>query len=419
MALDPNIILHGTRGLSPLDVSGRVQSGLQTVGIFQQMRNEQELAPLRKSILEGQSAGLALANQQRQAEMLEATRKRDLRGLANSYLSVKSLIDAGKYKEAADKLAPGIEQSIAAGQTVADMSDSIQAEETLRSGNAEDIALLQRQGEAIVEQARFEGLVPEDPAKLGRKGQARGFAPQKDPETGEFFAISFDPNTESFTKQVIPGAKGLTKKEEIQMEAKAREDIAKLDLSKTQQKELIKQRVARSGEIRSELADRNRSAARSQTLIQDALFTVANASEGLTATIKTSLARLLPGVDVSDEGALDSVLKRLALEQLQQFKGPTTDFEFNVTQQIVGQLGDPRSANIARLKSLSRNNWFMARELEQFNKFMKGGGDPDQFAFDFDEKITTKKGSVSLKNLQDVAVQNNMTIEEVINRLDK
>ena len=139
----------------------------------------------------------------------------------------------------------------------------------------------------------------------------------------------------------------------------------------------------------------------------------------MTANVKTALARLLPGVDVSDEGALDSVLKRLALEQLQQFKGPTTNFEFNVTQQIVGKLGDPRSANVARLKSLSRNNWFMQRELEQYNNFVKEGGDPDQFSFSFDEKIKTNGGEVSLKNLQDVAVNNNMTIDEVLARLNQ
>jgi len=167
MALDPNIILRGVQSFQQPDVGAAVQQGLQNVGIFQQMRNEQALAPLRQAVLERQATGQALANQQRQAEILEATRKRDLRGLANSYLGVKSLIDAGKYKEAADKIAPGIEQSIAAGQTVADMSDSIQAVETLRSGDAEGIAGLIQQGKGIVEAAEAEGLVTTD---AGRRG---------------------------------------------------------------------------------------------------------------------------------------------------------------------------------------------------------------------------------------------------------
>lgn len=415
MALDPSIVFRGTIPQLP-DVGARLARGAQAQGIFQNMRNEAAMAPVRQQVAETTAALNKIKLAEAEAQRVEGIKQRDITNIATNYELHKRNLTAGNYEQVASELESYVERQRAAGQTDSDLSDTLNAIEVLRSNDSNAITALIDAGKSASDFARGRGWIG---AKTGKGGQARAFAPEKDPETGQFFAISFDPNTNSFQKQEIPGAKGMTKKEEIAMEAKAREEINQLDVSKTQKKELIKQRIARSGEIRSELSDRNRNAARAQGVVQEALLTVSNATEGLTANVKTALARLLPGVDVSDEGALDSVLKRLALEQLQQFKGPTTDFEFNVTQQIVGKLGDPRSANIARLKSLSRNNWFMQREFEQYNNFVKDGGDPDQFSFSFDEKIKTNKGEVSLKNLQDVAVSNNMTIDEVLERLNK
>jgi hypothetical protein len=415
MALDPSLVFRqfipSSQGIQETQ-----QETLRTRGIFQEMRNEQEMAPVRQQIAEQKLAQQDIVLAEAQAEQLEAIERRDITNVARNYELNKRDLGAGNYARVADKLEADVRAKFQAGQTADDLSDTIAAIQALRSNDPVVIRQIIDDAKGASELAKAEGWIG---SAGGKAGQSRAFAPQKDPETGQFFVISHDPNTGAVSKQEIPGAKGLTKKQEIAMEAKAREEINKLDINKAQKKELIKQRIAREGEIRSELSDRNRNAARSQAVIQDALITVSNATEGLTADIKTSLARLLPGIDVSDEGALDSVLKRLALEQLQQFKGPTTDFEFNVTQQIVGKLGDPRSANIARLKSLSRNDWFMRREFEQYNSFTKNGGDPDQFAFNFNEKISTPKGDVSLKNLQDVAVNNNMTIEEVLERLNK
>lgn len=415
MALDPSLVFRQFMP-SAQGIQETQQETLRTRGIFQQMRQEQQEAPIRQQIAEQQAAIQGIQLNEALAGQQAANQQRDTTNIATNYELHKRNLTAGNYEQVASDLESYVERQRAAGQTDADLSDTLNAIDVLRSNDAGAITALIDAGKSASEFARGQGWIG---AKTGKGAQARAFAPEKDPETGQFFAISFDPNTNSFQKQEIPGAKGMTKKEEITMEAKAREEINRLDITKTQKKELIKQRIARSGEIRSEISDRNRNAARAQGVIQEALLTVSNATEGLTANVKTALARLLPGVDVSDEGALDSVLKRLALEQLQQFKGPTTNFEFNVTQQIVGKLGDPRSANVARLKSLSRNNWFMQRELEQYNNFVKEGGDPDQFSFSFDEKIKTNGGEVSLKNLQDVAVNNNMTIDEVLARLNQ
>ena len=150
-----------------------------------------------------------------------------------------------------------------------------------------------------------------------------------------------------------------------------------------------------------------------------ALTLAQKASQGLAGSAKLQLSRLIPGIDSTDEGALDATLKQLALEQLQQFKGPTTDFEFNVTQTIGGALGQSKESNLARIKSLDRARWFNEREFQQFNRHIKDGGDPDNFRFDFQDKVKTRKGRFSLQDLQDTAVDQNLTIDEVISRLNR
>ena len=199
-------------------------------------------------------------------------------------------------------------------------------------------------------------------------------------------------------------------------ETQKKSDIA---VTETEKKERIKKRIARESDIRTEISTRNRNAARSQGTLRQALTLAQQASQGLSGAVKLKLSTLLPGVDSGDEAALDATLKQLALEQLQNFKGPTTDFEFGVTQAIAGALGQSKESNIARIKSLDRARFFNERELTQFNKFTKQGGDPDNFSFDFNEKIVTKKGPFRLQDIQDTAVQNNLTIEETIQRLNR
>ena len=69
---------------------------------------------------------------------------------------------------------------------------------------------------------------------------------------------------------------------------------------------------------------------------------------------------------------------------MQQFKGPTTDFEFGVTESIAGSLGQSQAANVARIKSLDRARFFNEQEFKQFEKHTKAGGDPDSFSFNFE-----------------------------------
>mgnify|MGYP003647965310 CR=1 FL=1 len=240
----------------------------------------------------------------------------------------------------------------------------------------------------------------------------RQFAPeispvQADPNTGQQYVVETDKNTGQSRRVDIPGAIQRTA-------AQTREtEVRQVNAVETE-----KGKVARSNEIQKELGDRNRSAARAQRPLKQALTLIAKADQGVTGSVKLQLAKLIPGIDVSDEGQLDAVFNQLALEQLQLFSGPTTDFEFAVTQDIAGSIGNAQTANLARVKSLDRNNWFNQREFTQFNNYIKNGNDPDGFAFNFQETLKTKKGDFTLQQLQDTAVSNNLTIEEVLGKLN-
>ena len=144
-----------------------------------------------------------------------------------------------------------------------------------------------------------------------------------------------------------------------------------------------------------------------------------NATQGLAGVSKVQLGKVFPGIDVSDEAGLSSAFKSLALDELQKFKGPTTDFEFAVTEDIAGSLGSGAEANRARLASLGRASWFANREAGQWDAHEKAGHDPDKFQFNFNELVTPKKGgpSYSLQDLQDTAVANHLGIDDVIKRL--
>jgi hypothetical protein len=181
-----------------------------------------------------------------------------------------------------------------------------------------------------------------------------------------------------------------------------------------------KNKEERISNIRAELAENSRNAIRSSFSIREALRASSNATQGIPGAVKVQLGRLFPGIDTSDEAALDSALKDLAIQQLQNFKGPTTDFEFVQVQNVTGRLSDGRSANEARLASLDRAHWFMQEELNQFNEYVGQGGDPDKWkGFDFNKTISTSKGTYPVGDILKSAAAAHITMEEAIRRLNK
>ena len=90
-----------------------------------------------------------------------------------------------------------------------------------------------------------------------------------------------------------------------------------------------------------------------------------------------------------------------------------------MSRTIAGTLGDSKAANRAKVASLQRANWFAQREAKQFRNHVDTGKNPDTFGFNFNEQLNTKRGDFSLQDIQDTAVDNNISIEETIKRLNK
>lgn len=265
-----------------------------------------------------------------------------------------------------------------------------------------------------------QGLLKSPRDIRGQASSVKTFAPIADPTTGELGLPTFDPTTGKAEFKPIPGAPVQQTPEQKQAaEIAGAQKEADIAVKEAERKEINKQRIQRASAIKTELSERNRSAARSSRTLRQALTLAQQADQGLTGTAKLQLSRLLPGIDAGDEAALDATLNQLALEQLQLFKGPTTDFEFGVTQSIAGDLGNSKEANISRVKSLDRARWFNEKEFKQFNKHIASGGDADSFSFNFGEPVKTKKGVFTLQDIQDTAVENNLTIEETIKRLNQ
>jgi hypothetical protein len=181
-------------------------------------------------------------------------------------------------------------------------------------------------------------------------------------------------------------------------------------------------RATAAGQFISNLAKTNQDAARNNIRLTEAMQLAQQADQGLTGFAKLQLSKLpgMANIDIADGAALDSALKSIALDQLQKFKGPTTDFEFGVVQDISGDLLGSARANQARIASLQRASWFQREEFEQAKQFMNAGGDPNDFAFNFEAPIQTKKfGSITLRDLQETAVAYNMGIEEALELMNK
>jgi hypothetical protein len=246
-------------------------------------------------------------------------------------------------------------------------------------------------------------------------------APITDPSTGQVSTPVFNPLTGETDLVPIEGAIKETPTQEAARKIQSAQSLSDINIRETKSKETIKATVARTSALKKEFSERRRLAARSTRKVKEAQKLAQKATQGVAGSGKLALARLFPGIDASDEGALSSAFKSLALDELQKFKGPTTDFEFAVTEDIAGSLGNSAGANIARLASLERANWFADRESQQFNDHIKAGHDPDEFFFNFNELVTPKRGGKSypLQSLQDTAVANHISIDEVIKRLSR
>lgn len=400
---------------------------LQTASMFN-LTPVQEVSPLATALrgaLTGYQEQQASKQAAAQAQRLEqiAANKQALKTTGAQFMRLKSLPTLREQKRELQKLG---EAAAARGEDIAPF------QEGLKTTNPDEMGVFL---ERIITRAKS----MEDKFSLAEKEQANKvqFGAQetlKDDAGKLFFATSKrNPLTEQF-ETVLAGighndqpvgalkkttTTGLTAEEQTKKKVEEAGAISEIKVEEAGDVEKRKQREKRVSAIRTEMSTRDRDASRAQIKLNRALILANQATQGLSGDLKVKFAKIFPDIDVTDEASLAQSLRSLALDELQKFKGPTTDFEFGVAESTTGMLGDPKTANIARIKSIMRNNWFNAKETEQYNRHVKAGGDPDTFRFNFGEPVKTKKGVFTLQQLQDTAVKNNSTIDEIIEALNK
>ena len=309
-----------------------------------------------------------------------------------------------------DQLVSFFDKKIA--ETKAIGGNTAESEEGRRRAMAGDFESIRTGVKNILETGYSQGDIERPNQGAGDKF----FAPQTDQDTGQRFVTKVNPNTGVGERIDIEGAFQPTNAETMEAKAAAAQTSANLEIGTAKTIATNKARVGRTSVMKQEYSKARKLAARSNRRVLSTQKLVDQASQGLGGTAKLQLSRVFPNIDASNEGALSSAFKSLSMDELAKFSGPTTDFEFEVTEDIVGSLGQGVFANQARLASLERNNWFVNRESEQFDKHVNAGHDPDQFAFNIDEMITPKKGGKSY-SIQDTAVANHVNIDEVIKKL--
>jgi hypothetical protein len=143
--LDSNILLSG-RGPN---VAGAVQQGLNTRSMFDTLREEREQAPMRKKMLENEQIVAQQVQDENTRKLQQADQGRVIDSIANSYRGVQSLVNTGKFNEAADALEANRAVLVQSGST--DLRDTDAAITALRSGDATAIRQIQLQGEQAIQ----------------------------------------------------------------------------------------------------------------------------------------------------------------------------------------------------------------------------------------------------------------------------
>ena len=248
-------------------------------------------------------------------------------------------------------------------------------------------------------------------AKPGQRGvSTKSYAPVTDTKTGQRFIETFDANTGTTNR--IP-VKGSFQETPAQIEER--------NLLFSTKKKRMELAEGRTSTLKQEYSTQRRQAKNSARKLREVQKLSEGATQGVGGRVLLGLAKIFPGIDVKDEAALSSAYKNLALDELQKFKGPTTDFEFRVTEDIAGSLGDGAFANQARTASLLRASWFSDKQAQQFDKWIDGGHSPDRYSFDMNEPISfgtgDNKKTYTLQSLQDTAAANHLSIEDTIKKL--
>ncbi|MBL4886766.1 MAG: hypothetical protein JKY95_19845, partial [Planctomycetaceae bacterium] len=148
-------------------VFGAISKGFKLGGMIDQLQQSREAAPIRQQLLEQQAQAGQVAQQAQVVEAARTEQNRVIASIAGSYGGVKSLVDTGKFNEAADALEANKAVLRQSGTT--NFEDSDLAIEAFRSGDAQAINNIKLQGEQAIQLAKDRNLLGDKTSSAGTR----------------------------------------------------------------------------------------------------------------------------------------------------------------------------------------------------------------------------------------------------------
>lgn len=172
--------------------------------------------------------------------------------------------------------------------------------------------------------------------------------------------------------------------------------------------------------VRTEVKANARNAGRHKARVKNLQRTLDKASQGPLSQFIPALSRVIPGIDGTDEQAAAAQINDFVLDKMSAFKGSTSEKELEFAKETVQRLGNTREANQIITRSFLNAALIAEQEDRQLKEHVKNGGKPRDFVFDFDAVAVPGHkvhGDVTLSDIQETAIANGMTMEEVIDKL--
>ncbi len=190
---------------------------------------------------------------------------------------------------------------------------------------------------------------------------------------GKIGRVVTDPKTGSTRIEVASVPEGA--------EVETQEQISQRKIDETEKKEAARLLSKERATIKNDILTSGRNADRDIIRLKRIKTALEFFETGKIAQAKKILGPYIPGIDPSDEQAMEALLQSAVFPVLANFKGPTTDFEFEKANETIARLGNTPRANALIVDSMIQFMNDKKDERNQFKKFVKGGGKPENFSF--------------------------------------
>ena len=212
------------------------------------------------------------------------------------------------------------------------------------------------------------------------------FAERINPETGEAeqgFAVRDSQGTrfEGIDGEVITELPEDKRQRDLQAKIDAEEEITKIKNSGAAQGEQNKKLGVERAKIGEGVRAGARQANRSKSNLLRLKRALSAANTGRLAVARDLAGTIIPSVKDADAEVFNSLATQYALDELSRQSGTKTDFDFQKAAETQARLGNTKEANEAILTIALDRLDELELEDRQFKKFVKGGGNAEDFSF--------------------------------------